>query len=161
MNLLQAFETSAQIPQGDLPTPEIKHRIAIAAPAATVFEALSTIGGLANSWTETTSGTSEVGGVIDFRFGEHVSSMRVERLLPDRRVEWQCVASHPDWVGTRVSFELEEEGGKTQVAFSHADWRESERFFAHCSTKWAVFLVNLKQLVESGAGRPFPRDIQI
>ena len=31
----------------------------------------------------------------------------------------------------------------------------------HCSTKWAVFLMSLKSLLESGIGNPEPRDVQI
>jgi hypothetical protein len=34
-------------------------------------------------------------------------------------------------------------------------------FMYECSTQWAVFLLSLKSLVETGAGRPYPngRDI--
>jgi hypothetical protein len=31
----------------------------------------------------------------------------------------------------------------------------------HCSTKWAVCLLSLKQLLETSAGAPFPRDVKI
>jgi len=31
----------------------------------------------------------------------------------------------------------------------------------HCSTKWATFLMSLKQLVETGDGAPSPRDVTI
>jgi hypothetical protein len=31
----------------------------------------------------------------------------------------------------------------------------------HCSTKWAVFLLSLKQLVETGTGSPEPNDVKI
>jgi hypothetical protein len=31
----------------------------------------------------------------------------------------------------------------------------------HCSTKWAIYLMSLKQLVETGAGAPAPHDVQI
>ena len=32
---------------------------------------------------------------------------------------------------------------------------------AHCSCKWAVFLLSLKDALETGKGRPFPDDIHI
>jgi hypothetical protein len=32
---------------------------------------------------------------------------------------------------------------------------------SHCSTKWATFLMSLKQLVETGAGAPHPQDVRI
>jgi hypothetical protein len=31
----------------------------------------------------------------------------------------------------------------------------------HCSTKWATFLVSLKQHVETGTGAPEPHDLWI
>ncbi len=31
----------------------------------------------------------------------------------------------------------------------------------HCSTKWAVFLMSLKDLLEKSDGRPAPRDVKI
>jgi hypothetical protein len=40
-------------------------------------------------------------------------------------------------------------------------WREANEFMHHCSTKWATFLLSLKQLVETGAGAPDPIDLQI
>ena len=31
----------------------------------------------------------------------------------------------------------------------------------HCCTKWAVFLLSLKEAIEKGEGRPYPDDIHI
>ncbi len=31
----------------------------------------------------------------------------------------------------------------------------------HCSTKWAVFLMSLKSLLETGTGAPDPHDVKI
>jgi hypothetical protein len=48
--------------------PDIIHRVGIKKPAANVYPALSTIDGLAGWWTSDTTGTSQVGGNITFRF---------------------------------------------------------------------------------------------
>ena len=140
---------------------EIRHQITIRGPQHDVYRALSTIEGLSNWWTRTTSGDCTQGGQIDFWFGDHVSAMRVDRLEADRIVVWQCTRSAPDWVGTQLRFELTEMEGRTVVAFSHRGWRDVNDFFAHCTTKWAVFLLSLKQYVESGTGAPFPNDTAI
>ncbi|WP_315983248.1 hypothetical protein [Aliamphritea spongicola] len=47
------------------------------------------------------------------------------------------------------------------VRFRHANWEEATDFMAHCTTKWAVFLLSLKALIETGTGQPFPDDIHI
>jgi hypothetical protein len=31
----------------------------------------------------------------------------------------------------------------------------------YCSTKWAVFLLSLKSLLETGKGRPAPNEIKL
>jgi hypothetical protein len=34
-------------------------------------------------------------------------------------------------------------------------------FMGHCSTKWATFLLSLRDLVETGQGKPAPHDLKI
>ena len=139
----------------------IQHRIEIDSPQKAVFQAISTIDGLSAWWTQTTSGESTLGNEIDFRFGEHVTSFKVTAIEPASRVGWECVRSAPDWLGTNVTFALTESEGKTSVNFAHSDWREANDFFGHCSMKWAVFLLSLKQYVETGEGQPFPNDVSV
>jgi hypothetical protein len=31
----------------------------------------------------------------------------------------------------------------------------------HCSTKWALFLMSLKSLIDTGKGAAFPNDVHI
>lgn len=139
---------------------DIRHRLRIAGAPQAVYDAIATIEGLSRWWTSTTSGNSAVGGSIDFRFGDHVTTMRVDSS-DLKGIEWTCTESHPDWIGTRITFELSEDKDGTQLNFGHLDWRESTNFQAHCSMKWATFLLSLKAFVETGTGRPFPEDIPI
>jgi hypothetical protein len=37
----------------------------------------------------------------------------------------------------------------------------SEVGFTHCSAKWAVFLLSLKEILETGQGKASPNDILI
>ena len=66
-----------------------------------------------------------------------------------------------EWVGTTVTFDLKTTGGETVLLFTHADWREPVEFMHHCSTKWGVFLISLKSLLETGKGAPAPNDIKL
>ena len=140
---------------------DILHKIRVKAPRARVYEALSTVDGLSKWWTKTTSGTSAPGGVIEFRFGEHVTKMRVDAHEAGQKVAWTCVQATPDWMDTRVTFDLAEDNGDTVVRFGHRGWREANDFYAHCSMKWATFLLSLKKLGETGQGAPFPDDLTI
>ena len=49
----------------------------------------------------------------------------------------------------------------TIVMFGHRKWREEVEFMGHCSTKWAVYLLSMRELVETGRGKPAPNDVTI
>ena len=144
---------------------DILHRIGTTAPLDDVYAALSTIDGLAAWWTEDTKGKDEVGGVIEFRFKDAPPpggfGMLVRENEPGRRVVWEVVGGEQEWIGTTIHFELSTEDDYTIVLFSHRGWREPVPFMHHCSTKWATFLISLKQLVETGTGEPAPNDVRI
>jgi Activator of Hsp90 ATPase homolog 1-like protein len=117
--------------------------------------------GLAGWWTTNTQGESNVGGVLKFRFGAGGFDMKILELHPSKRVVWQVVEGPKEWIGTKVSWDLKQEGDYTIVLFTHQGWKEPIEFMHHCSTKWAVFLLSLKSFVETGKGAPDPHDIKI
>lgn len=146
---------------------DIIHRTGIKAPLSRVYGALSTIEGLAGWWTKETSGSSKIGGTIEFRFrspeGDVIGSMGMEvlKLAQNNPVLWRCTSGPTEWVGTDITFDLAQEGDYTVVLFGHRNWREAVEFMAHCSTKWATFLMSLKELAETGKGKPAPNDVKI
>lgn len=141
---------------------EIIHRIGIACTPADVFGALTTDDGLSRWWTTDTSGAGDVGSVIEFRFNGMGPDFTVIELKENTLVRWRHSGETPSaWVGTEVSFRLKAEGSQTYVFFSHSNWKERSEFMGHCSTKWAVFMLSLKEAMETGKGKPFPGDIHI
>lgn len=145
--------------------PDILHRIGVKdATPDQVYAALTTLDGLSGWWAEKTTGSTEVGGVIAFRFSAGGFDMKVTEADPGRRVGWEVVDGPEEWIGTTVTWELRREprdGDFTIVLFRHEGWREPVEFMSHCSTKWATFLMSLKQLVETGEGAPDPRDVPV
>ena len=146
---------------------DIIHRVGIKAAVSKVYAALSTVEGVAGWWTKNTSGSSKVGGMIGVRFhssdGKEIGSMNMDvvELEPNSKVHWRFKAGPEEWMGTDVLFNLSQEGVYTIVLFSHKNWREANEFTSHCSMKWATFLLSLKELVETGKGKPSPNDIKI
>ena len=145
---------------------DILHRVGITASSKDVYDALATRDGLAGWWTTNTQGDSKVGGVIKFRFsaeGREIGGfdMKVLELRAGERVGWEVVEGPPEWMGTKITFDLKQEGDYCIVLFKHTGWREPVEFMHHCSTKWAIFLMSLKALVETGRGAPSPDDVQI
>jgi uncharacterized protein YndB with AHSA1/START domain len=141
---------------------DILHRVGVkhAAPDR-VYDALTTIDGLAGWWTNDTTGNTDVGGVIEFRFPRGGFDMEVIESLPDKRVTWKVVGGPDEWIGTTVDWDLRPAGEYTIVHFKHEGWKEPVEFMHHCSTKWATYLMSLKSLVETGAGQPAPRDVHV
>jgi uncharacterized protein YndB with AHSA1/START domain len=140
---------------------DILHRVGIVASPDAVYEALATREGLAGWWTNDTQGESKVGGVLQFRFIPGGFDMEVLELDPGKRVLWQVVDGPPEWVGTKVSWDLTQDGDYTIILFKHEGWKEPVEFMYHCSTKWAIYMMSLKALVETGKGAPSPDDVQI
>ena len=140
---------------------DILHRVGVTGSPEAVYAALTTVDGLAGWWTEDTTGDSQVGGVLRFRFVPGGFDMLVRELEPAKLVRWEVADGPEEWIGTTVEFELTQEDGFTIVMFRHEGWEEPVEFMHHCSTKWATFLMSLKQLVETGKGEPAPHDVQI
>jgi hypothetical protein len=127
-----------------------------------VYKALATIEGLAGWWTDDTRGESKAGGVIHFQFGARgFFDMKVLELQPATRVLWQVVDGPEEWIGTKVSWELRQEKDYIIILFKHLGWKEPIEFMHHCSTKWGIFLMSLKSLLETGKGAPYPNDVKI
>ena len=143
--------------------PDILHRVGIKSSSThAVYTALTTLEGLSAWWTNDTQGEGTVEGALQFRFGKAGGfDMKVLELHPARRVLWQVVDGPPEWIGTKVSWDLKQEDNYAVVLFKHAGWKEPVEFMHHCSTKWAVFLMSLKSLLETGKGTPDPNDIKI
>jgi uncharacterized protein YndB with AHSA1/START domain len=139
---------------------DILQRVGVVAPRETVHDALTTIDGLAGWWTEDTTGDASVGGEIRFAFEPGVITVRVLECAPDV-VRWEVVDGAPEWIGTHIVFKLAQEGEYTVVRFRHEGWAEPVEFMAHCTTKWATFLMSLKRLGETGVGEPAPADVRV
>ena len=146
---------------------DILHRVGIKAPLEEVYKALATRDGVAAWWTTNTQGESKVGGVLQFRFSDGAGveiggfEMKVLELHPATQVLWQVTGGPEEWIGTRIDWELRQEGEYVIVLFKHRGWQEPVEFMHHCGTKWAIFLMSLKSLLETGKGSPNPGDIKI
>ena len=144
---------------------DIRHRIGITAPASAVYDALATRPGLQRWWTSDTTGDSEVGGKLTFRFGapDRFMVMEVTELTPSERVTWRCIDGPEEWIGTDILFDLHrnDDEDETVVLFTHSGWREPVEFMHHCTSKWGTYLMSLKHGVETGRFAAFPDDVHV
>jgi len=138
----------------------IYHQVGIKAPLNEVYNAIATPDGISGWWTRT-SGDPDTGGELVFSFDDLSVIAEVTENIHGHRVEWTVGGEPGEWLDTRICFELVELEDQVMVNFQHADWREATDMLAHCSTKWAVFLLSLKDYLETGTGKPYPYDIHV
>jgi uncharacterized protein YndB with AHSA1/START domain len=133
---------------------KIRINVTIKASSQVMYKALSTEDGLSSWWAKQTTAKPEIGFLNTFTFGTFVNKMKVVELIPGEKVVWECVESIDEWVGTFISFELEDKGEKTLLRFTHSHWKEITDMFAGCTYDWARFMGSLKALCETGTGDP-------
>ncbi|RAJ76664.1 activator of Hsp90 ATPase-like protein [Chitinophaga dinghuensis] len=133
---------------------DIKHKLVIKTSPDKVYSAITTQEGIESWWCKQTTAQPTVGFVNIFTFGQFRNEMKVAALSSNQMVKWECIQSIEEWVGTHVSFDLEEKNGNTVLRFTHGDWKAVTDTFAGCSYDWAIFMKSLKSFCESGAGDP-------
>ena len=135
---------------------DILHRVGIGAAPDKVFTALTTIDGIRGWWSTEAHGAAGVGESFKFRRNEFDVIQSDAHL-----VRWRYSGPVVEWLPTEIAFRLEWRETQTFVIFTHKDWQEPTELMHHCSTKWATFLLSLRDFVESGVGRPEPHDTKI
>ena len=133
---------------------DIRINVVIKATSEKVYSAVTTQEGLEGWWCKQTTAKPELGFVNVFTFGKFRNEMKVTKLTTNRKVEWKCINSIEEQIGTEIFFDIEEKDGTTIVRFAHAGWRAVTDTFAGCTYDWAIFLKSLKSFCETGSGTP-------
>ena len=140
---------------------DILHDFPIFAPISKVFAAVSTPAGLDQWWTLTSSGEPRANNTFELDFGPGYDwRARVNRCESDRCFELELTDASPDWVGTRVSFDLEPMDGGTHVHFAHRGWPSESQHYRTSSYCWAMYLRLLGRAVERGEVVPYDARLQ-
>lgn len=142
---------------------EIWHEIHINASPDKVYQALANARQLAHWWTTDVRGESAVGKKLEFWFsGRRAAEMVVTALSPDEFVQWRVTdRSVPEWVNTELEFRIFRQSDRAILHLRHSKWREDAKMFPECSMHWAIYLLSIKEFVETGKGRPHPYDMPV
>ena len=133
------------------------HNVLIQAPAKKVFAAIATQAGNQGWWTHDTVLDPRAGGSAEFGFDHRgmVFRMRIEELVPEKRLVMICSGDHPEWNGTKLEWNLTPgEGGGTLLRFTHRNWNAPTDFAVSCNSMWGNLMYRLKAFVESGKPAP-------
>jgi len=140
----------------------IHHQVLIDAPLASVYQAIATAEGISTWWDKQTPRQTPDGLVLEHSPGaEHgVVKLRVVELVPDERIEWECISTHPEtspaseWTGTQFLFDLSARGDETAVDFRQIGYNERSPFYSTNREAWRSVLDNLKRVVEEQQFKP-------
>ncbi len=135
----------------------IIHALDVAAPRGRLFEALTSIDGLAAWWTTKVEGDAGPRGLIDFTFaGAFNPSMRVTECDAPLALGWECVGGVEQWAANTFRFELEDRAGATWLRFRQEYANElSDDDYGSYNYNWGYYLDSLRLFCETGAGKPF------
>ena len=88
---------------------ELLHRIEIDGTAQKVYEAITTQEGLGGWWTADAIAEPLVGSIAQFGFSRRavVFRMRIDELIPPRRIVWKCVGDLEEWIDTALTWSIE------------------------------------------------------
>ena len=88
----------------------------------------------------------------------HFSRQKVVEMIPDQKVVWlvtesviNYVEDKNEWTGTRISFEITDEGSQTRLRFSHLGLMPGIECFDSCSNAWSKLIhQSLSGLITTG-----------
>jgi uncharacterized protein YndB with AHSA1/START domain len=133
------------------------HQVNVKATPEIIYKAISTAEGLGAFWTSESKAEPKVGSIASFGFGGPTQRMRIDELVPGKRVKWTGFADFPNWGDTTVSWDISPaESGETSVTFRHANWPEtvSQDDLGSINYTWGLIVERLKQYAETGKANP-------
>ena len=125
---------------------DILHQVGVKAPAPqAVYDALTTVGGLAGWWTEDTRGSGEPGGKLEFRFPPGGFDMEVIESQPSERVVWRVVDGPEEWADVPMP-----EDGMTGLAAVVVARRHRPQRVSVCGYLVDTFCLGVKNAIVMG-----------
>ena len=131
---------------------------------ATLQEVFKKINSVSNWWTEDLKGNSQKhNDEFTVRFGDvHMSKQKLIEVIPDKKVVWlvtdsklNFIEDESEWTGTKISFELANNDGKTQLHFTHIGLVPKAECYKDCARGWDHYIKgSLFKLLTTGKGSP-------
>ena len=135
---------------------QIIHQIQIEAEPALVYQALTTEKGLRGWWTKEVEARPAAGSVAVFKFGGGATTfrMRIDELTQPQRIVWTCLGDVDEWIDTKMTWELTDLHGETDVHFTHAGWKSTAGMLPLCNTTWGALLYRLRSYCTTNKSHP-------
>jgi uncharacterized protein YndB with AHSA1/START domain len=136
--------------------------IRVKASPEALFDALTTVSGLA-AWWNPCAGSGGAGGELRFFMNSaEPLVIHVDEVTRPTSVRWTVTACPflPDWVGTRPVFTIAAaDGDASELHFRHHGLTAELDCIEMCTRSWDHYIAtSLREYVEAGCGSPFGSD---
>ena len=140
----------------------VRHRVGIQGARSAIYAAITQAEGLASWWSTTATGECSVRQALDLGFGESITlTFFVCELELDKSILLECPNGPGPWGKSRLCFELEDVSDQVLVTLIHSNEQASDDDFLYFNTKWPLYLLSLRDYIETGTGQPCPNDVPI
>lgn len=126
-----------------------------------VFKAIQNVRGW---WSEEIEGkTEELNDQFDYHYEDiHRCQIKLAEVIKNQKIVWLIEQNYfkftqdkTEWTGTKPTFEIAEENGKTELTFTHFGLVPAYECFEICRDSWTNYIQkSLKNLIETGKGTP-------
>ena len=140
-----------------------RHFIGAKATRQAMFHAISTPEGLEKWWATSAKGNPEVEETVELYFAGLTSlKFKYEEMIPHEKLVLTCVEGFKGWQDTVLTHKIEEKDGQVFLTHIHSNIDPDDvEALTYFNTKWTIYLLSLKSLLEEGTGTPFPTEIKL
>ena len=142
---------------------DIQHKFRINTTSLRLYEAITTPQGIHRWWAKDADVKEQVGEVSVMRFAKEAGTVemhfRIDELTPGRKVVWTCVKNpNPAWLGTVISFRIENVNNQVELTFIHGNWDakwNGQLPYEQTKEGWQHFMKSIREYCETGIGQPW------
>lgn len=144
---------------------KISFDIEIAMPMSSVYEIMTTLGGLRSWYSRDITGDPKKGGELKLGFGEdQATHVEVTDYRTNKMLKWTVLRStfskNKADFSTLIHITLGESPSRgTLLSFSQSGWNEITEFYRINGYQWEKALQSLKLVCETGRGEPLTHSV--
>ena len=130
-----------------------------------VFNAINNVRGW---WSEEIEGgTEQLNDEFTYHYQDvHFAKIKLIEVVPGKKVVWHVLYNRfsftkdkTEWNDTKISFEIAQKGGKTQMQFTHHGLTSAYECYDVCYEGWSNYIKrSLRSLITTGKGLPNPKE---